>query len=541
MEFGGYATLFSRLLAEAQIVGSDLAVTNAATGNRESIFGGGSGRWINKVSADLTDYSPGTTKAGDPDFNISTNSAQIIQDSDDRGYLSPQLGSTSGQTYTVSFTITENTFALDVGAFQDEKTGGTTQTVAAGYTGEFEFTWVSAFSGASGLRVGPGITGAQAGQMTITDLRIVNSPSAAPAFPVGSGSGYVMPDSLTVNNIPLYSSMIGATNLVSTVLSSWSQVNCTYSGVTFSENVGGAEKYNTISASKAASSLSYTFTARVKDESSGSRNFALACTDATTGGLGAIFNLGTGAYVQQLSIGSTTGWSLDSYSIDSADDGWYLVSITVTSNTATTLASVSYSLDGTDRVYTGDGRDTYSLRDMRTTQTTYPVAAFPDGSAAGATYGADLISCTPTWGSEGTIITFEKLYADTTITNFSRVFSAKTDTWHGESVANDIAFTAETVVLTPYSLNRVDGNTHILSLDWNGVNVGHRVDDDSRTETANTGTPSSTLYLGSRGHIGDLHWHGMVGALIFDRALTDAEYETLRAGLLTRISGVTYQ
>jgi len=519
MEFGPYLTTWDRLLKEAQIVGSDLAVTDTATGNRESIFDGGSGRWINKVAADLTTYSPGTTKAGDPDFVFAENSATIIQDADDRGYLSPNMSTTSGQVYTVSFTITENTFTLSVGAFQDEKTGGTTQTVAAGYTGDFEYTWTSGFSGTSGLRVGPGITGAQAGQMTITNLRVVASPSGAPAFPVGTGSGYVMPDNLTVNNIPLYSSMAGATNLVDTDLTNWSVFNP--SDITVSEP--SAYVYRLDHNGNSVSSVYDSFT-------QASLNRFGKC---------------------QARLVSGTLQSSDIFSLadNGVDRDFVDLSATLTSSWTDLEVNVTSAVQTNQLVFelAGSAAKVIEVRFVRATDTTYPVAPFPNGSAAGATYGADLLSCTPSWGSAGTIVQVVKPYGWLTANapnSFPATFS-EDSLGNGASIRYDVGDT-EWVYDDPIDATTVLSSTditdslQILSYAWDGVNIYGRLDKESEVSKVNSNTPSATLYIGDWSG-GTREFHGLVATLLFNRVLTDAEYETLRAGLQTRLSGVTYQ
>lgn len=124
---------------------------------------------------------------------------------------------------------------------------------------------------------------------------------------------------------------------------------------TLMEQVSGGEHFAYQQLSKAAASLTYTYTAYLK-AGSGTRNFALGITDGITGGYAAIFSTSGGVVASSQAVGSVTGWTFISSSISSdLGGGWYRATLTATTNTATRVDAVCYLVDGTTRSYTGNG------------------------------------------------------------------------------------------------------------------------------------------------------------------------------------------
>ena len=124
---------------------------------------------------------------------------------------------------------------------------------------------------------------------------------------------------------------------------------------TLVESAAGGEHFTFQQLSKAAASLTYTYTAYFK-AGSGSRNFGLGITDGTTGGYAAIFSTSGSVVASSQAVGSVTGWTFISSSV-SADlgGGWYRASLIVSTNTAARVDAVCYLVDGTNRIYAGNG------------------------------------------------------------------------------------------------------------------------------------------------------------------------------------------
>jgi hypothetical protein len=130
--------------------------------------------------------------------------------------------------------------------------------------------------------------------------------------------------------------------------------NGTLTADTLIETTGGGEHYAFQQIVKTATNITYTKTVNFKN-AVGTRNFAIAITDGTTGGYGAIFSTAGSVVSGSFAIGSTSGWTFVSSSVVPAGDGWYQASLTVTSNTSTRLDSVCYLVSGTTTIYTGNG------------------------------------------------------------------------------------------------------------------------------------------------------------------------------------------
>lgn len=131
------------------------------------------------------------------------------------------------------------------------------------------------------------------------------------------------------------------------------------------------------SVSKAASALKYTLSISVKPNG---RDWVRLTLSSGSNGAGKRFNITTGA------IGSTNidgiGWTLDDWHIVQEANGFYRVDITVTSDTATSIATnvVLGAADGTES-YTGDVTKGVYLYGAQLEQASYTSSYIPTTTA----------------------------------------------------------------------------------------------------------------------------------------------------------------
>jgi hypothetical protein len=108
----------------------------------------------------------------------------------------------------------------------------------------------------------------------------------------------------------------------------------------------------TQSVSKSASAIVYTGTVYAKTLNGRQIRLALG-TSNRANGANIDVNLETGIATAISVFG--TGWTSPSGSASFVDNGWYRISLTVTSNTDATINMFAYTFDGTNQYYTGDG------------------------------------------------------------------------------------------------------------------------------------------------------------------------------------------
>lgn len=123
---------------------------------------------------------------------------------------------------------------------------------------------------------------------------------------------------------------------------------------TLIENTTPNEHYTNATLTKSASSITYTASVYFKN-ASGTRNFGIGITNGLTAGIGAIFSTSGTVVSNSFTIGGGAGFSVLSTSVQSAGNGWYRAIFTVTTDTATRVDFVSYIVNGTSTVFTGNG------------------------------------------------------------------------------------------------------------------------------------------------------------------------------------------
>jgi hypothetical protein len=311
-------------------------------------------------------------------------------------------------------------------------------------------------------------------------------------------------DMYTVNGIPLFSSMAGATNLVSTIVEAdgWaSDSNLTRStpstGVYRIAYDGGGTNRNIYFSIGDASANRYA-----------------RCQIRLVSGTPTTDHKFT--FWQAAPVG--TGVTLETLTTE-----WQDFSCSVTSATASTYLLLNFSTTAV----------TIEVRYMRCTATTYPVAPFPDGSSATTAYANDALECTPAWTGEGTIVSISNRYSNGArggaFDNYNRVYDVPGDK------QNLAEFVGEKLTLRLGGVATIDESTtltgiQVTSSDWDGSTCGGRFDTDARVTISNSTVPSGILYIGndiSR----NVPWGGWMTVFIFNRVLSDAEYTAFYMGL----------
>jgi hypothetical protein len=157
------------------------------------------------------------------------------------------------------------------------------------------------------------------------------------------------------------------------------------------------------------------------------------------------------------------------------------------------------------------------------------------GAVLPGTPDTDVISCSPSWGSEGTIVQAVMPYG---WSGGAGVLGVGTRLFElAAPIMNTQTFSTTIQVLgNSFATGGVtDSQLDIIAGDWNGTLHGGRLNTETRKTNSDTDIPSGNLSLGNRA-AGDRPFHGAIVTLIFDWVLSDAEYEVLRVGL-NRIFG----
>lgn len=170
---------------------------------------------------------------------------------------------------------------------------------------------------------------------------------------------------------------------------------------------------------KAASSLTYTCSGFYKP--AGRSWMGMDLQDGGGNGFNQFFNVSTGAIGSVTPFGS--GFPVTAARIEPWNNGWYYVSVSTTSNTATTIRCISLTaqVDGVSG-YTGDGVSGIYQWGMQLEQASFPTSYVPTTSAAVTRNTDDIqqgISSMPgVSGTAGTVVArFRLHYAHETAVN----------------------------------------------------------------------------------------------------------------------------
>ena len=342
-------------------------------------------------------------------------------------------------------------------------------------------------------------------------------------------------DSTTVDSLPVLSSMAGATNLVDTDLTNW-----TASRSTTSDN--GDNTYRLTDDNTSGQHTASFSTSTLDNDDN---TFCIEIKAGTLSDVGIMIETRAGTFPTgtiDLTDCSFDQGALDALSVEDIGDGWCRIFATENLGTGATQSKCTILLsNGSTFNYLGDGTGYVEIRNMRAVDSTVAHPAFPDGSSAGATYGSDLLTCTPTFGSQGTIVQAVKPYgwkdADYPL-SAARYFQANVwaEAWTSYNI---LYFDGTTNLFSESNSVRLNiGDLDIQSFDWDGDLIGIRTNEFGTRKTATqTASPAGTLYIGNKSD-GTRPFHGAFVTLIFDRVLTDAEYEIVRAGLQSRLANL---
>jgi len=323
------------------------------------------------------------------------------------------------------------------------------------------------------------------------------------SFFLGNGDiGANTVDTISKNNLPLYGICEGETNLVDTDLTAWpsffSSVTEPETGVYRVTHDGSANKYAFFDIDDAINNRYGKMQARLVSGTIPS-GMVVAFTNTSFINVGTTFDLSA--------LG--TSWADVDVTVTSADtSGFFAIKSPASANSACVI-EFRYI-----RVYDN---------------TVYPTAAFAYDSADGATYGTDLLTCSPTVGTEGTIVYWCDSYAYTNATMAGYDFgtlgflSYLLDNDQGtrqlglytDGSPETSTFTAEQFE----SFVRADS--------WDGSKIYIKKNKETQEEFVSAGVPTGTMYLGNR-DAASLPWNGALGPyLIFNRKLSEAEIEIL--------------
>jgi len=236
-----------------------------------------------------------------------------------------------------------------------------------------------------------------------------------------------------------------------------------------------------------------------------------------------------------------------------------LISGTVTAGTVATFTDASFvnvgtafdlsavGSDWTDVDFTVTDSDASGFATIRTPATTntafvmefryircfelstFPLAAFAYDTSAGAVYGTDLLYCSPTVGTEGTIVYWCDSYGFTNATMAGYDFG--TLSFLSYLLDNDQGtrqlglYAGGGPETTTFTVEQ--GEAFVRADSWDGTKVYVKKNKETQQEFTNSGAPTGTMYLGNRDS-GALPWDGILGPyLIFNRKLSESEIDIL--------------
>jgi hypothetical protein len=246
----------------------------------------------------------------------------------------------------------------------------------------------------------------------------------------------------------------------------------------------------------------------------------------------------TGSYQARLISGDPSG-SYVSHQLSTVDKGTPADLSSLTSGWSDTFDFKVTTADSTDSsAIVIASACVIEFRNMRVVDSDTMHPGFEIGSAAGATYGTDLVTCSPTWGTEGTIFqVFDPYGWSGTGTIGANAFLWLTSAGQLGYIAGGSGKLLYDVNATPdlaLSSGAITGGVQTARFCWDGVNTAGSYNDEAKVSQAGTDTPSGTLTIG-----GSQVFHGSLITLIFDRVITDDEHNTLRNYYTNRLASRT--
>ena len=320
-------------------------------------------------------------------------------------------------------------------------------------------------------------------------------------------------DQWTRSGIPMISSLAAATNLVDTDLTNW--------GNNLYNSDNGDYTYNVaFPALEYATNFQYT---------------GLAANPYTVKLQAKLISGNPANVIVRLQEWGGSYSNFATESLSALSDEWTDIIPSGISGAYTSQALIIYNT-------TDEHACTISVRSVRCVNSTAPAAPFPDGSAAGASVGVDLVTCTMPSLTEGTIV--QAAIPDgwnlTPLDTYTRLFKATDLQCYTNPFGTPVSEPSLVGATTLGCDSQIVAGLNILSYDWSGVDIGLRCGDNSRLTSVDANVPSGTLYIGNTNTI-SRPFHGALVTGIVPWVLSDAEYEILRVGLQNLFGGQVLQ
>lgn len=504
-------SLGRQIVERSIMMGRDVAVTNAsASGSKQSAMVGGSGVWRNLVSTDLTDWTKENSRVG------------IVPLGSGTYRLTFNGGGGTGIRHTIASSSTSRTGSPEVrlisGSFKDDAAtdfigfeGSASPQGTVNKLADITSGWQAIVSASDGDTTDSFSIVSDndfVAVIEIRNIRATDTPSPAPAFPVGSGAGHVLPDLLKIGGLYAYFSGTMQANLVSTdFLTDWAKVES--NGTVTITDVGDGS---------------------VEIAMSPIAGFGLFYQDITPSVPDALY---TSALEIQLVSGNSTGYKFElrqgglssEVELGSITSEWSLVELTIT-----TPITDSINMQLINAAAVTDA--TFRIRNPRLTNLSSRVPPFVAGTGAGEAVAVDQLSCTPTFGASGTIVQATKFYGTGTIAGFGTNMhswnsdnnfigywkNSGTPQYTGDDFSPDLALAA------------IDGgrnNLLITSYSYDGVNIIGRYQQEPSVSAAESAKPTGTLYIGNNpGGIRPGHTV-VVTLLVPNEVLSDDEFDAV--------------
>ncbi len=495
-----------------EVVGRDIALVGSG-GNRESMMQGGSGTWKNAVPANLDDWELGSnstlTNNGDGSWRL-----QCPDDS--QTYLMYTMSFPDDTDWTLAFDIRQTPSGAASSIVKVQSRDSDLVREYYSFAPPTDWTEVESTKDTNSAATDLYILDNGGFDIELRNVRFVNSTSAAPAFPAGSAAGYVMADTLDRYGLPAVGVSAAYTTKVPVPMTSWASFGITTPDA---ESIRETSATSTHLARYVTSTVSDTCIAleiepvgktRVQIDIDGNTKFVQ-------------FGLtGTGSVIT-----SSAGAS---GSIDLMDDGYYRIVVqTIAASTNIEIRCVD---DSGNTSYEGDITKGYNIRNTRASDSTAPMPPVPVGSPAGTVVAVDAPTCTPTWGSAGTILMAAMPYGWSDITTNEtglRLFENTNLIFYGVPSGNKFEAAGSGFTPTIDTGKGMSADTlYVVSADWDGVVIGARFSDTfTRTTATEADPPSGTLYIGNRADKAR-PFHGILITVHFpDEVISDAKYTAL--------------
>lgn len=310
-------------------------------------------------------------------------------------------------------------------------------------------------------------------------------------------------DSITIDGITYVSAMAAATNLVDTDVTNWADGG-TAAVVTYM----GDGVYRITFDGSGPVALNYYLAGGFLDRFGRCEARLISGTPAapTTDYFG--FRAGSSVFGTQYAFEDLTG-------------DWQIADCFVTNANSTSRLSFRAS-NASPMVI--------EVRDVRGVDSTAPAAAFPDGSPAGTSYSADVITSPLAWGAQGLIYQNAIPYGWSGSGNpvNSQAY------WFDEAPLELTVYNSENLIATDaigaiISPPEATATLKTTAVDWNGTLLGFRNCETARSTDASTRLPTGTFTIGNN-DTGLKPFHGILGTLPYDSLKSDAEYTALREG-----------